>query len=289
MSFHPVVHQVHVPTEAERPLNRWAGTDMSDEHLRALALGAWMTNNNDAFHDTVEFAEQPGRTGPEQKARYIEGLLSGWRVAGRDDALATVRSLHRGMHAPLYGAVHPLVMEAVRAAEADGDGLDGDLRGRHTSFLEDLAGINGFRENTYVDYYRAWTQAIRMGVCDGFPGEFPADIYAWDLSRAVWVTRAAVTAEYLTVEEAWPLLFEGLEQARARYTGWRQFGRSVVAGRYFWRSEQDLASTRQWGTEVAENIQWLTVHPLSPWRRVELHPDVPALTLTPMHDFTGWA
>lgn len=279
-----VVRQIQSPTDADRRSSRWAGNALDEEQMRALAMGAFLTNRNGVYHDTLEFI--PGHPDDTANRREvsIDILWNSWSVDGRDSAMRTVRRLHSGMHAPYYGAAHPLVEELIACPVNDRD----SVRERHLRFLTALAAAEGRPAGMYTSYYRSWEQARRMGVCAAVRGVFPADIYAWDLARTVLIVRAGFTAGYLTHDDAWPLLLLGLELARARYPNWRQFGRATAVGRYFWSAHGDLPTAKSVGDAALIEMRRLASHPLSPWRRFELHPGAPVLAPTSRHDLADW-
>ncbi|MBW3086508.1 hypothetical protein KEM60_02729 [Austwickia sp. TVS 96-490-7B] len=264
----------------------WQNTGLCEEKIRALALSAWYANNWQAPHDTLDMIS--ATTGEPSRREAIRVLSGSWGVTSHDEAVSTIQSLVRGMHAPDYELVHPLVLEAVEAEGPRPLPLPRDnpnpARKRHHDLLEAAARHRDVSESYYVMAYESWLQAIKLGACSHMSGPLPAQIRAWDQARAVFVVRASVTAGYLAVEEGWELALATLEQARLYHRNWAQFGRSFVTGYTFWCARGDLAEASAASVIRQEDIQMLFLAPLSPWRALELHAGAPSLPWTPAHD-----
>ncbi|MFE3193894.1 DUF1266 domain-containing protein [Nocardia sp. NPDC059240] len=257
----------------------WSGAKISEDRIRALAIGAYYADSWGAYHDTVAFApELPGR--PETlRERTIDGLHDAWGVDNAEDARDTIGRLLAGMHAPLFALIHPLASEAAKESyRPDRSGIASG----HRDFLHLLSQFRGYEGAAGLDRdYDAWLQAIKLGIVDGLPQPLHTDATAWDLARVVFIARAAHTAGYLTEDEAWQHLLAGLAIAQAHYRNWRQFGSGFLTGAIFWAATRDLAAAREQVGERRKVLHGFHIRPSSPWRRVALHPGTPISSAAP--------
>lgn len=265
--------------EGERP-HLWSGAAVPDDRIRALALGAFYAPLWNAYNDTLDFGPGFPEDTETIKEQAIDALHGAWSVTDADSARSTWGRLCDGaMHANIYAVVHPLTVQALDIERQDGSI---DIREEHERFLRWCERFEEAREGYYIDYYRTWLQAQKLGVTQF--GEKPAaDAYAWDLTRGAFIVRAAVSAEYLDDDEAWSMLAELLDAAQARYANWRQYAESYVAGLGLWTSRRDLAETKSVVARRRAELARLFIRPTSPWRRVALRPGTPFLSAGPDH------
>ncbi|QLY32640.1 DUF1266 domain-containing protein [Nocardia huaxiensis] len=259
--------------EANSEPDEWSGATISEDRIRALAIGAYYGRSWGAYNDTVAFLpELPGRTDTRREAT-IEGLHEAWGVDNADDARDTIRRLLAGMHAPLFTVIHPLATAA--AAETYRPDRT-SIASEHRDFLHTLSKFRGYEGASGLDRdYDAWLQAIKLGITDGLPQPLNTDATAWDLARVGFIARSACTAGYLTEDEAWEHLLAALDQAQQHYRNWRQFSTGFFTGAIFWAATRDLAAAKDQIEERRNMLHGLLVRPSSPWRRVALHPDTP--------------
>lgn len=268
-------------TDREHPhVDTWVGAPIDDERIRALALAAPYLEYWESHHDELVFRRTEDDDTPREVC--IDTLRDWWSVTGHDETLDTVGRLLVGMHASSYEVVHPLVTELLDSEDAPSVGA-GSLRNRHRGFLVEAARFHGHHARYFTDDYEAWSQALCLGVPEHVGGPLPAEIRAWDLGRAVLVTRMAVTAGFLGEDEAWPLVMRALELAREQYPNWRQYAQAWQVGGSFWRASQDLSCVVADARTRRRQVVGCLSRPLSPWRRVELHPGYPVFTIGPNH------
>ncbi|MCX4091030.1 DUF1266 domain-containing protein [Nocardia sp. alder85J] len=251
----------------------WSGADISDDRIRALALGAYYCRSWRAYNDTVAFApDLPGSSETRREAT-IEALHEAWGVDNAEDARDTIRRLLAGMHAPLFTLIHPLAVTA--AGESYIPGRPG-LAAGHREFLQILSQFRGYEGAAGLDRdYDAWLQALKLGIVEGLPQPLNTDATAWDLARVVFIARSAHTAGYLAEDEAWEHMLTGLAIAQEHYRNWRQFVSGFLTGAIFWAATRDLAAAREQVGERRDMMLGLYTRPSSPWRRVALHPGTP--------------
>jgi hypothetical protein len=262
-------------------LDRWSGAPLSDDQIRALAVGAWYADNWDAYHDTVLLIPDPPQEKTTRPEKAIDALATGWDITGGDDALRTIERLHRGMHAPTYELVHPLAMQAV--AKDKGDNF-AEVSAQHRDLLREIATFRGLDSpDALVRPYDAWLQALKLGFADRIPRPLVSNIVAWDLVRAAWIARAAHTAGYIDEPTAWERLMAGLAIAQRHYRNWRQLGIAYVTGATYWQATVDLASAKSIANGRLTMILRLWERPLSPWRRLPLHPGDPVFGFSAHH------
>lgn len=247
----------------------WSGAEISEDCLRALAVGAFYTCNWGAYSDTVALGS-PSEDEIARRESCVEMLHESWGVDNADDALDTARRLRAGMHAPVFEAVHPLAV----AAAADTTAIDrSGMAAAHGDFLASLA---RFRQTGSLQrYYDGWLQAIKLGFVDLLPQPLQTDTTAWDLGRSVLIVRAAHTAGYLDEDTAWQQLAATLLMTQRHYRTWRQFADGFLTGSAFWAASQDLSAVRDHISSRQRRFLGMLVRPTSVWRRVALHPGAP--------------
>lgn len=260
-------------SKADTNPDLWSGAEISDDQIRALAVGAFYGRSWGAYNDTVAFEPpMPDRTDTAREAA-IEALHSAWGVDNADDARDTIRRLHAGMHAPLFTLIHPL------ATAAAGETYRPDrssLASEHRDFLHTLSKFRGYEGAAGLDRdYDAWLQAIKLGITQGLPQPLNTDATGWDLSRAVFIARCAHTAGYLSEVEAWEHLLTGLAIAQDHYPNWRQLASGFLTGAIYWAATRDLAAAKEQVGERQYKLHGLYNRRSSPWRRVALHPGTP--------------
>ncbi|MEV5829214.1 DUF1266 domain-containing protein [Spirillospora sp. NPDC052242] len=257
--------------------SRWSNAELSDDQYRALAVGFYYTYSWAAYADTVALLPEYDDEPETRRERSIEGLHRSWGVDNAADARDTIGALLRGMHAPIFEAVHPLAMEAAKQESKLGMP---DVSSEHREFLRTLS---KFRRESgsggYDRYYETWWQAIKLGLVDSLPQPLQTDVTAWDLCRVVFVVRAAHTAGYLSEDEAWDHLYEGLAKAQRHYRNWRQLADGWLTGAIFWAAHQDLAAAKKEIAARRKIIFYQHVHQSSPWRLYALHPGAPKFGL----------
>lgn len=261
--------------------DRWSGVAIGEDRIRALAIGAYYGRSWSSYNDTVAFQPEHPGSSETRRESTIEGLHESWGVDNAEDARDTIGRLLSGMHAPLFAMVHPLATAAAQdTTRVDRTGLADS----HREFLHTVSEVRGYRGVNGIDRdYDAWLQAIKFGIVDRLPQPLNTDATAWDLSRIVFIARAAHTAGYLDEDEAWTLLGRALAKAQQHYRNWRQFAAGFLTGAIFWAATQDLAAAKEQVDERRWMIRGLLMRPSSPWRRVALHPGAPVFGLSPFH------
>ncbi|MBL1075936.1 DUF1266 domain-containing protein [Nocardia sp. 2] len=261
--------------------DEWSGAQLSDDRLRALAVGAYYGRSWGAYNDTVAYLPEPGDRRETRREATIEGLHESWGVDNADDARDTLNRLLTGMHAPLFTLIHPLAQAAAgQSYRTDRGGIASE----HRDFLHTLSKFRGYEGAAGLDRdYDAWLQAIKLGIVDGLPQPLNTDATAWDLARVGFIARSAHTAGYLTEDEAWEHLLLALEKAQAHYRNWRQFASGFLTGAIFWAATKDLAAAKEQVAERRAVLHGLYVRPTSPWRRVALHPGAPVFGVSERH------
>ncbi|WP_405498294.1 DUF1266 domain-containing protein [Nocardia sp. NBC_00511] len=266
-------------SKADANPDLWSGAEVSDDQIRALALGAYYCRSWGAYNDTVAFTPELAGSKETRQEATVEGLHDAWGVDNADDARETIRRLLAGMHAPLFTLIHPLAAAASREAYRPDRS---SIANGHREFLQVLSQFRGYDNTSGLDRdYDAWLQAIKLGITDGLPQPLNTDATAWDLARVVFIARSAHTAGYLDEEEAWTHMLAGLEIAQQHYRNWRQFGSGFLTGAIFWAATRDLAAAKEQVGERRRMLSALHSRPSSPWRRVALHPGTPVFGTTP--------
>lgn len=246
----------------------WSGAEVTDEQIRALSVGVIFGWNWGADHDRVTLSSARR----DNKSEAIDVLHKWWGVTSAEEVADTVSQLFAGMHADLYAVVHPLVVKAVSSGHQPGYDY---LPRKHQDFLRTYAEYCGYRNiDVFARVYERWLQAIRLGLTKHLPRHLPDDIVGWDLTRAVFIARGGHTAGYISEEQAWSMLTEGLRLARRHYRNWQQLGEAYLVGHAFWSAEDLSDLEKQSKVKRTQMIRhW--ERPDSPWRRVALHPGDP--------------
>ncbi|WP_369027857.1 DUF1266 domain-containing protein, partial [Nocardia farcinica] len=124
----------------QREDDHWSGAQISDDQLRALALGAFYSARWDAFHDELLLGPEREHPLGDRRELAIDTLTGAWGITDGTEARASMEQLLDGMHAPLYALVHPLVMASINASERDRFGERAD---RHRAFLRQVGSFRG--------------------------------------------------------------------------------------------------------------------------------------------------
>ncbi|MEV0357330.1 DUF1266 domain-containing protein [Nocardia sp. NPDC050697] len=253
-----------------REEDHWSGAQLDDDRLRALALGAFYSARWDAFHDGLLLGPEREHPLGDRRELAIDTLTGAWGITDGTEAQASMEQLLKGMHAPLYALVHPLVTAALTAGERDRFGERAD---RHRAFLRQVAAFRGMENpEALVRDYDIWCQAIKIGFTSHLARPVATCIHAWDLARVTAVARMAFTAGYLEADVAWSYMARALPLAQRKYRNWRQFGDAYLAGWTYWQACEDLAVLKDGGVDRRMELLRLWTRPTSPWRRVALHP-----------------
>jgi len=264
----PTLTPFPYPELDQREEDHWSGTEISDDQLRALALGGFYSARWDAYNDELLLGPERDHPLGDRRELAIDTLTGAWGITDGTEARASMEQLLEGMHAPLYALVHPLVTVSLNATERDRFGERAD---RHRAFLRQVASFRGLENaEALVRDYDIWSQAIKIGFTDHLSRPLPSDIHAWDLARVVAVSRMAYTANYLDAETAWKYLARALPMAKRKYRNWRQFGDAYLTGWTYWQAGEDLAELKNGGVDRRKELLRLWTRSTSPWRRISL-------------------
>lgn len=85
---------------------------------------------------------------------------------------------------------------------------------------------------------------------------------AWELGRAVYVTRLCFDAGFVSETEAWNYIGEAHKIAKQKFMNWQDFGYSYAIGRALW-SGKDSANSG-----IAYIVKYLLTEPQSPWLKL---------------------
>jgi hypothetical protein len=258
-----------LPLPRTEAADLWAGTELTDERMRMLAVGAFYARSNRAFNDTLALSPEESGSGTRRE-KAIGGLADAWRVTSTEEATGMLNRLLAGMHAPRFAIVHSL---AQAGAAATAGQTWTRLPEQHRAFLQQVAAVHGM-DGLDRDYDN-WMQAVKFGFVNLLPQPLNTDATAWDLARLVYVARASHTAGYLDEATAWDFLARGLVESQRHYRNWRQFGTGFLTGGLFWCCGDLSEVAGQTRTRLGM-VRGLYLRPDSPWRRVALHPASPA-------------
>ena len=138
-------------------------------------------------------------------------------------------------------------MAATLKEEFDGHYPEGDLR----EFAENFAATG--------------PKLVSLGHL-GNAEDLPAfGTLAYDIGRAVTVSRVATSAGILNAEEAEAYCWRALEIAESTFPTWASFGTSYLAGRALWGGVDDPSF--QW---MHEMVEMLKTEEQSPWIELPL-------------------
>ncbi|MGX1810883.1 DUF1266 domain-containing protein [Nocardia sp. NPDC055321] len=251
-------------------VKKWSGAAVTDDQIRALAVGAFYTSKWSVYNDDLALEPRHHTDTSTRRESAIEMLHESWGVDNADDARDTLSRLLHGMHAPLFDLIHPLAA----AAAADRTEIDrGGLVEEHRDFLRVMARYRGYRDvDGLVRDYDAWRQAITLGITEQLPQPLHTNTVAWDLARLVLIVRGAYTAGYLDQQSGWSYLHAGLDRAQHNYANWHQFADGFLTGSVFWAATKDLAAAQRQIPDRRETLRDIHIAPGSAWRRVALHP-----------------
>ncbi len=100
--------------------------------------------------------------------------------------------------------------------------------------------------------------------------EGETDSRAWDLCRAIDVSRIGLAAAYLDKEEAWALVRVYAETLQASYRTWPELAKAFERGMHAWQDERGIDDPRVRG-RVEHNLVYLRA---KVWPHIEFGADL---------------
>ena len=215
--------------EEEWEINLKDNSELNEEQLRLLALGAPMLVYNGERVNTIDC---------ESDIEIVQNTLeSWWNVVDHDSTFDIVKwLLEEGHHADADHLLQSLAPE--------------DLK----HLLE-----NGFEDEdeTAEDVRLIMQTMLDNGYCT--EDELPHTALAWDLVRVVNLARWAYLCGYISEEEMWQVMGTAAGIAHEHFASWKEYGLSFVFGRGVWHGEPADSET------AYEIVSTLLEKDESPW------------------------
>lgn len=213
------------------------------ELCRQLAVGAVLGVNNAFPINTLS---------PEKsRAEMRQWLAEFWDARTAAQARERVQSLLTGGHAATFDTLISV------AAEGDPDASDAYL----THVFEDQLDENPELADFIAHHQNAVARLEALGYLVTAQ-DTDRGTRAYDLGRAVVVSRVAFGAGYLGREEALAMIRLAAFAAARSFASWRQFATSYLLGRAMWGGVED--SSFEPMVRITEE---LLGNPRSPWLR----------------------
>lgn len=217
--------------EEEWEINLKDNSELNEEQLRLLALGAPMLVYNGERVNTIDC---------ESDIEIVQNTLeSWWNVVDHDSTFDIVKwLLEEGHHADADHLLQSLAPEGLKRFLKDG--------------LED--------ENETAEEVRLIMQTmLDNGYCT--EDELPHTALAWDLVRVVNLARWAYLCGYISEEEMWQVMGTAADIAHEHFASWKEYGLSFVFGRGVWHGEPADSET------AYEIVSTLLEKDESPWQQ----------------------
>ena len=171
--------------------------------------------------------------GDPQRTKKL--LRDWWGISSRDELLGALSWIEQGGHRQLFSAL------GARTAAASPEELK--------------AALSHFNAEN----------ANSVRVAHRYYGKYSnQSITGWDYGRYINLCRWAVSAGYLSEEEAWPRVMYAAAVLQQNFGSWSEFGENYLVGREFW----SLHQTGVDGQAMRAVYQRLLSDPGSPWNRI---------------------
>ncbi len=217
------------------------GSTLSIQERTALNVGAINAEQTMSFCDTLT-------TGNERDS-LREKLNDYYGISDRNSAIELLHWLIETGHSLAFFLIKDHVASA-GAKPIDTEELDEDALESLKSFVENLqACMDSLKKTGWITDAQSIAQM---------------DIRAWDLGRAVLVTRAAYDCGYLSEEEAWNIIMPIYENVREHYESWHQLAASYMVGRAMWGGDDFMF------TGLSNIAEGLLTDEQSPWVELAL-------------------
>lgn len=221
----------------------------SAEDVRGIALGApyqameWHDRGAETRCDDFDYRIA--------KFANRRGLKKAWGLADGADALATMRMLLDGMHAPDMDAM----MTMVAAFRYD------DIPVKQEAINRIGAEHGAPAAQAAAEFFAALDRPT-------MPEQLPSSTYAWDLSRMAMLGRRSIALGWLTPQDVLPLLHEGVARSRGVFSGWPEYGASFAVGRALWCADEGPKEVDESLELTKPVLHVLFTDQASPWLRL---------------------
>lgn len=208
---------------------------LSRAKRQALALDLFSVYDNGFWSETLEHFPQAWRVkGHESKFKLMHianpddsrnSLEQWWGITSPETARSTIEQLLQGMHTPIFAKM---------------------IKSSPYFVLDTFEKLNFSKEDAINLAHPVFNST------GGYP---PQLIWAFDLWRAVSVSRNAFAAQYLTMEEAWDYILRASNLAFEIFPDRESFYNNVYLGRIFWGHDAIVAETIEI-IETFKNCDW---------------------------------
>lgn len=227
---------VNAPVREQRLYYKLTNTKrLNCAQRQGLALDLFTVYDQGLWSETLEQFPQAWRV-KDQAHRFkliplapqeesIESLQKSWGITSTETAKSTIEQLLKGMHTQ--------------------------------SFAKIIKSAPYFVVDTYIKLNFSKEEALEIAYpvlnsVDGYP---PQLVWAFDLSRAVNVTRTAFAAQYLTLEEAWEYILRTSRFTFEIFPDRESFYHNLFLGRIFWGHDSKVQETIEM-INTFKNCDW---------------------------------
>ena len=173
---------------------------------------------------------------------HKKSMVKWWGISDKISAQETLAWCIQDGHRGLYNHLAELFIEC----DGNKDKLDKSDKNYAT-----IAGyFDSVNELLATDEGKKWFP--------DFKNDFTVMCDAWDLGRAIFVSRFSYSAGYITEDLAWQYIKHARKLAQMYYDNWHDFAKSYLLGRAFWNGKNDFDM-------FSRNIDALMTHADSPW------------------------
>lgn len=218
-------------TDDEWEINRAETSELTEEQLRLLALGAPILVYNGERVNTIAC---------ESELETVRNTLeSWWDVTDHDSTFHIAKwLLDEGYHADADNLLQSLGSEGLKHLLANG--------------AED--------ENETAEEVRLiMLTMLENEYCT--EENLPKSALAWDLVRMVNLARWSHLCDYISEEEMWQIMQAASDAAHEHFASWEEYGLSFIFGRGVWHGNPEDSET------ASEIVSVLLEKDGSPWKQ----------------------
>ena len=222
-------------TDDEWEINRMETSELTEDQLRLLALGAPILVYNGERVNTIAC---------ESELETVRNTLESWWDVTDHDSTFHIAEwlLKEGHHADADNLLQSIGSEGLERFLEDGGEMtkDGGETGKDVRLI-----MLTMLENEYCT-----------------EEELPRTALAWDLVRMVNLARWACLCGYISEEEMWQIMRTASDAAHKRFASWNEYGLSFIFGRGVWHGNPEDSET------ASEIVSVLLEKDESPWKQL---------------------
>ena len=248
--------RVHPETELERKLMCLGAVFVEEDHVLDdlyEVIGSDLVEGQELQEDVKEqvlsevgeyFLRMDMNLGPEAQWECVEILQEMWGVRDKASALKNLENIRQQGHRTKFNVLKSVVQNQKH--------IDGHILEKFKQIFEfDFSPAHEIKMAD-EDYRKLaeWMQRTDKYLT-------ASGILAWDVARAVHLTRLCFVAGFFNDNEAWAEILHWAPLIEDHYPDWTSYAQSFLIGCTFWAGSED--------PHLKKICERLLGHPASPW------------------------